>query len=205
MCGVLIVIATFFFKNVFGQVTNTISCAGLFEITDASILSYAMEHNGKLPSSDTWQDDMAPYYKKHYDKVAVEDELPKFMRPPAPGEALQCTWEGRTTGIAFNVELSGKEISKIKNPEKTVLLFETETTGKNQSMTFKEKPKSKAPKVMYNEKDWIVYYVEGNKNPFDSSDPSKAKTFKINPEDALDKKDKKPVKSPEGSSKGTEE
>lgn len=183
MCAVMIFVFIAFTKSVFGEVTQTFSCMGMFEMTDNSLRAYAMDHKGKLPNAETWQDDIAPYYQRLYAKVRSE-KLPSSMLPPSPGEPLQCVWGKRTTGVAFNVELSGKEIAKLQNPEKTPVIFEVDRTGTNLALPYSEKPKTKAPKVMYNDRDWIVYFVKGNKNPFESSSSSSS-SFELKPEDAL--------------------
>lgn len=183
LCVVLILAFIAFSRNVMGEVTQTFSCVGMFEMSDNSLRAYALEHNGKLPQAATWQDDIAPYYQRLYDKMKTE-KLPKSWLPPAPGEPLQCVWGQRKTGIAFNVQLSGKELKKIDQPTKTPVVFEVDKVGTNLAEVFVEQPKSKAPKVMYNDRDWIVYYVEGNKNPFETSKSGSA-SFELKPEDAL--------------------
>ncbi len=186
MCLVFIIIGAFFVKGVFGQVTKTVNCVAMFELADNAVMAYSKEHGGKLPKAETWQDDIRPYYDRLYKKMRSDEDLPPFMMPPASVDQLQCQWEGQTTGIAYNVDMSQVEVSKIKDPTTTVLLFETEKTGKNLALKYVAKPKSKAPKVMYNERDWIVYYIEGNKNPFESTNTGRAKSFKIRPQDAIE-------------------
>lgn len=183
MCIVMIFMFVTFFKGLFNEVSQAASCAGTFSVADNAVLAYAKEHNGHLPNAATWQDDIAPYYQRLYDKVKSE-KLPKQMMPVAPGEPLQCVWGPRKTGLAFNTDVSGLEIAKIKDPDTTVLLFEADQTGTNLALKFKEMPKSKAPKVMNNERDWIVFYVSGNRNPYKSGS-STVSTVDLTPEDGL--------------------
>jgi len=61
---------------------------------DWTLLVTSAEHGGKLPKAATWESDIAPYYKRLYDKMSKETEGAGFLAgflPPAPGADLQCT------------------------------------------------------------------------------------------------------------------
>lgn len=191
LCGVFCVIGAVFMKGFWGQLSSTGGCVATFEMTHDATMAYVAEHNGKFPNAATWQEDTKPYYERLYNKMASEikdtDMLKGFM-PPAPGEIQQCNNDGRITGVAFNTEVAGKKVSDFKDPTKTVTFFETDQAGKNLAMPYKEMPKSKAPKLMNEERDWIVYFIEGNKDPFDSTSSTK---IDIKSEDAMTPKEKK--------------
>ena len=193
LCAILAVIFAVFIKGFWTQLSSTGGCVATFEMTQESMMAYADEHNGKLPNAKTWQDDIKPYYDRLYKKMAEEVKDVEMLRgflPPAPDSPLQCDNDGQVTGVAFNSEMSGKKLSDVKSPTTTVTLFESDQTGHNLAMPYKELPKSKAPKLMNEKRDWIIYYVEGNKDPFDSSSSSNT-SIKISREDALTpKKDK---------------
>ena len=180
-----------FVKNMIGQVSTTASCMAMFNMAHDATVAYSMEHGGKLPPADSWQKDIKPYYDRLNKKMAAEFEdaemLKGFLPPSADGD-LVCTWEGKKTGISYNSEVAGKVMTSIQNPTTTVMFSETETHGFSQSGPYKAPPTSRAPKMMYNERDWIVWYIEGNKDPFESGSSS-TKSIKITPEDALPSKD----------------
>lgn len=184
LCIVFAIVAANFMKGMWGQVTSTASCFGMFEVASKATHAYAKEHGGKFPNAATWQDDIKPYYTRLYNKFKSE-EMPANMLPPAPGQMLQCVWDGRKTGIAFNIELSEKLVDKIQKPGETPMLFEVDTVGTNLAMKYDPKPKSKAPKLMYNDRDWLVYYVEGERDPFTSGNTG-SKSFKVTVDDALE-------------------
>ncbi|MCW5938567.1 MAG: hypothetical protein KF884_06540 [Fimbriimonadaceae bacterium] len=184
LCVVLILVSALFFRNVWGQVSATASCMGTFEAVHGAMLAYSMENDDRLPLAANWQQSTEKYYSRLHEKLKGEG-MPKDFLPAAPGEPLQCKWEGRSTGIAYNLEIAGAKVQEIETPEKAVLLFETDTIGVSQSKKFEERPKANAPRIFYNERDWIVYYVEGNKNPFERDSTTEV-DFNIDPKDALE-------------------
>ncbi|MBS1721848.1 MAG: hypothetical protein JSS66_02450 [Armatimonadetes bacterium] len=186
-CLVICGIGAFSFKGFFDQAVQTASCAEMFDMAHKATLAYAKTHAGKFPPAATWEDDIQPYYKNLYDTFAAEashKKLPKGAWPPAPGEALVCKWQGRTTGIAYNNELANKFQSSFKDPSTTAVVFEVDGTGRNQTEKYVAKPKASAPKIFYNERDWIVFFIDGNKNPLETSGSN---SIKISVDDGLDK------------------
>lgn len=170
-----------------GQVSSTASCMAMFNITHDAAIAYSLEHGGKLPPAESWQSDIKPYYDRLHTKMSKEFEEAAALKgflPPKSDSELSCQWEGKSTGLTYNSDVAGKIVSSISNPTTTVMFFESESRGMNQFAPYKSPPKSRAPKMMYNERDWIIWYIEGNKDPFDSASTS-TKTVKISPEDAL--------------------
>ena len=79
------------------------TCAySIKQLSDAA-LAYADAHQGKLPSSTSWQSQLKPYLKK-------------------PISDLKCP--SKESVYAFNKNLSGASLSKITNPSRVVLFFE---------------------------------------------------------------------------------
>lgn len=189
MCVVLGFIAFRFAGNVMNQVRATAQCMAMFDLTDKAIIAYASDHDGKFPAAATWQDDVQPYYDRLYAKLTSKsssDQLPEGFLPPAAGQPMECRWEGQKTGITYNVEIAGKRVDSFKSPETTAVVFETPNTGRNLADKYVEKPKAKAPKLMYNERDWFAFYIKGNKNPFETTGTTRV-SVEVTPEDALDK------------------
>jgi len=193
LCGVFCVIGAVFMKGFWGQLSSTAGCMATFEMTQNAAIAYSVEHDGKLPNVATWQDDIKPYYERLYKKMSTEvkdAEMLKGFLPPAPGMPLECKGDGRSTGVAFNSNVGGKKISDFKDPTKTVTFFETDQVLKNLSMPYQAMPKSKKPKLMNEDREWIIYYIEGNTDPFETSN-STSNTFEMSPEDAMTPKEKK--------------
>lgn len=199
-CAIGAVIFGFFMKGVWGQVSSTAGCMATFEITHDAAIAYSKEHNGQLPSADKWQQEIKPYYERLYNKMESEFKDASMLKgflPARSDDVLQCKWEGRVTGIAYNSAVAGKKVSDFKEPTKTVMFFETDESAKNLTRPFKEMPKTKAPKIMYNDRDWIVYFIDGNNDPFESSSGSTKTSFELSPDDALTPPTGKPAEKPQ--------
>ncbi|MBS1714739.1 MAG: hypothetical protein JST30_10435 [Armatimonadetes bacterium] len=187
LCVVACAVGAFFFKNVFNQGTATLRCAVMFKTAHDATLAYAKEHGGKFPKAETWQDDIKPYYERLVAKIDKEldsKQLRQMMGPPAAGEPLECESDGVKTGIAYNSEIADKPVASFKEPTKTVMFFETQTTGQNVHMKYFEQPKAKRPKFMDEQRDWIIFYIEGSKDPMETSSSSSS-SFEFSPDDAL--------------------
>lgn len=176
VCCVLPILGGGFFGfNLFKKLTPMIGCVIGMDEAQQAIRLYADEHSGKLPNAKTWQDDLRPYYSR------VEKDgkdKPPFKTFPVDGEWVCNDDKDQRTGIAFNSELSGKKLADIKDPYSTVLLFEVDQPGMNQSATYKYRPKNTGPKLFGEHRDWLYINVSGalhqksgNFN-FDSGDDS---------------------------------
>jgi hypothetical protein len=86
--------------------------------------SYARDHNGLLPDSATWVDDLSRYAGSGPDKHDV-------FHCPADRAA------GRSS-YAMNRNLSGKRLQDIVDPAHMVLLYETKQSGLNPAGTGKD-------------------------------------------------------------------
>jgi hypothetical protein len=137
-------------------------CAMSFQFAQKAMQAYAADHDGKLPNAKTWQDDIREYYKKATQKINKDQSGPIQFHPFASDGEWACVNENQpATGIAFNVELSGKKISDIKDPGTTVLLFETPTVGKNQAKKYEALDPKSSPKIFNENRGWIVMPVQG--------------------------------------------
>jgi len=197
-CLVAIIAGGMFFSNMFGQVMSAAGCMSTFSATENALKAYALEHNGKLPPAKTWMQDIEPYYRRLYEKQVKTDES-KFFKMIPPGQVLECTWDNKKTGIAFNSDLGGKRIKDVKDPSTTALIFEVDAPAMNLAQPFKQRNTDDAPSLFNTkDRDWTVFYLEGNENPFQSKTKPES-SFEFNPEDALPEGSKpaEPVK-PEG-------
>ncbi|MCW5937422.1 MAG: hypothetical protein KIT11_08965 [Fimbriimonadaceae bacterium] len=183
-CAVASVVGFFFFRGMWTEIGSTAGCMSSFELHQKALLAYAEEHKGRLPAAATWQTDTEKYYARLRQKFEKE-EMPSDWLPPAAGEVAECKWKGQTTGVAFNIALSKAVVAEIKDPTKTPLVFEVPTAKLNQSLKYEELNAHEAPKLFMNKRDWIVYYIEGNKDPFESSSSSK-RSFRVTIDDALE-------------------
>lgn len=78
-----------------------------------ALVMYAQGHDGRLPNADTWVDDITPVWE-HVELL--------FRDPSVPGGQ----WN-----YAFNRALSGVKLADLKNPEATVMVFESTANVKN--------------------------------------------------------------------------
>lgn len=188
-CALSSFAAFFFGKNLWGELGSTFSCMAAFELNQKALLAYAEEHEGKLPPAATWQTDTKAYYERLRTKL-VKEGMPAEFQPQASGQPFRCDWNGKETGIAYNTAIAGKKVDSIADPDKTALVFEVPSVKLDQAMSYTE-IKNTAPKLFMNRRDWIVYYIEGERDPFQSSE-SRTSSYSVTVDDALEK-----PKSPE--------
>lgn len=154
-------------KGAVETVLPTVSCAMNFDAARQGVLDYANAHDGKLPNAKTWQDDIEPYYR-----AAIEKEIGKekgefmgmSMKPTPFVKASKWTCKAGSleTGIEYNSELSEKKLADITSKKDTVLFFEVPKTGINLADKYTPQPKSKAPMMYGQHRDWLIAYVEGD-------------------------------------------
>jgi hypothetical protein len=77
------------------------------------LLLYAEDHSGRLPQASRWVDAVQPYIK----------DRRVFGCPSNPAS-------GRV-GYGFNASLSGKRLRDIRDPDRTVMVFEAASPGAN--------------------------------------------------------------------------
>lgn len=177
-----------FAKGAVQMGTSVISCSLNFELAQKSSLAYAKEHGDKLPNAEKWQEQIAPYYAKLKSNVLAKNpefkDIPFFnFEPNDITEPLDCSFGEPTTGVTFNSDLSGKKLADIKEPQTTPLFFESEKIVLNSADAYKERAAKTGPKIMGSARDWLVWNVQQDKNPFDSN--SSQFNFEIKVEDAL--------------------
>lgn len=150
----------------FNQMRGTLTCTTGFTLAGQAIRQYANENKGVLPNAKTWQTDILKQY------TALAEPM-KSAGPVAPW-AADAEWscvasDGTKTGIAFNSDLSGKKLAEIQDELKTIVLFEVEKVGANQSEPFKERAAGTGPVFMMGQRrSWMTVNVAGNLDVKDS-------------------------------------
>ncbi len=144
-------------------------CAISFQSARDAVLSYARDHNGKLPNAENWQDEVKKYLR-------IDDS--EFKGSPIEIKAITAEgdWgcytqtEGEMTGMAFNSELAGKKISDVANPRRVIMLYEVEKPSRNARGPYSPLPRSSSPKIFGEHRGWMTMPVEGSSDfDFDSS------------------------------------
>lgn len=160
---VLAVIALGFFGWSFAKraVGPIAGCAISFEAARQGILEYAKEHDGRLPKAETWQDDIRQYVVKHLNKERDAQNVigAKTMKPD--GDWGCYVSDTKMTGMAFNVELSGKLLTDVKDPYSTIVIFEIDAPKKNAAEKYQTRPTTGSPTLMGNPRGWIAMPLEG--------------------------------------------
>ncbi len=168
-CIGIIAVGYFGFNMVKQNLGPFVGCAMSYEAVRDGVIDYTKDHDGKLPSAETWQDDVKPYYKKVIAKN--RDEYGPFKPIDADGEWGCKTSESDMTGMAFNSNLSGKKIDDIKDPESTILIFEIEKAMHNAHAPYKLRSKSSSPLFFGKPRGWLEWPIRGdNKGDFDFSE-----------------------------------
>ena len=136
-----------------------LSCVVNFEYVRNAIVAYANDHKGKLPKAETWQDDIKSYYTKETLKEKNDNPFDSLN----PEGNWECKSSGnKVTGFAFNSDLSGKNLSDIKDPEGTIVVFEVPESGRNLHQSYTPRSKYDSPKIFGSERGWIAMPLTGS-------------------------------------------
>jgi len=90
------------------QRAQTIACVNNVKQLNLALIMYANDNSNQFPSAGNWCDAVQPY-----------GGSPGVFLCPAGDASKRCHY-------AFNARLDGAEIKAIRNPAKTVLVFETD-------------------------------------------------------------------------------
>ena len=177
-------------KSLFNVGFKMASCMMDGELAKNAVLAYAKEHDGKLPSAETWQDDIRPNYERLYNKAIGEmdpNKMPSWVdiKIAKPGEVLECEMGSNgKTGFAFNDALGGKNISDFKDPFSTILIWETTSPAYNaHGNPDSRSATDPALKMFGHKRKWMDFPLEGEADPFKSGNTKM--DIKITPEDGL--------------------
>lgn len=169
-------------KGLVGQVSPMISCSINMTMVRDALNSYAMD-KGAYPQAATWMDDVQSYLKE--DKEVQElKKQPIFKYDPLdPQGAWGCkASETIVYGFAYNAEMAGKKPADIANKRTTVVVFETkEAPKRNLAMPYKEIKEKAEPKIMGENRSFMVGFIDGDIDTDIKSEKGAAKTeIKIN-------------------------
>lgn len=159
LCCIGIVGIGAFGYKIFGQMKGSIGCGfAAAEYRDAIVL-YAKDHDGKLPNAETWQDDVAKYLSKV--TTTANGDGRKMLDIPGPNDNF-CD-RVHSTGLAFNLDLSGKPIDSIQNANGTILLFEVNGIGRNKAVKYVEPDPKLSPNMGVKDvpRGWVIQPLQG--------------------------------------------
>jgi len=142
----------------FRKISGTAGCVFTFGDMKRAMQSYEMAHNGKLPKADTWQDDMREYYRK---AMTPKEQMGPFPQTSPDGDWGCKESDGTMTGMAFNTDYSGKEVSKIKDSDNAVVIFETTRPSKNQHSKYVRVDPHDSPKIFGAPRGWFFITASG--------------------------------------------
>jgi len=143
----------------FGKGKELVQCSSAFRDARDGMKMYADEHNGKLPPAETWQDDITTYYQKAVDRTNTED---RKVIPPMPANGVWGCADGAggQSGIAFNDDVAGKELSKVETSN-DIILFEIRRATRNAHEKYLPLPFSDAPKLIGKPRGWFLIRSSG--------------------------------------------
>ena len=187
LCMITCGVGAFFLKGAVDAIMPVGGCLVTGDMAAKSALAYAIEHDGRLPSAETWQDDIQPYYERLYSKVEPQlDDIPKVLnfKVSLPGELFECEFkDGPNTGFAFNAALSGVLVEDIESPHTVILVFETLEYGYNANGDPSTRPEDHPVLMLGKERPWIDIYATGQGDPLQSDNEDFNINYSI--EDAL--------------------
>ncbi len=168
-CCIGVVGGGFLLNGVFNQGGAIVGCMMTASMANESIIEYAKANGDTLPSADTWQDDIAPYYVKKVEEAKKEMGGQGFLwdkfKPGDVAANLICGAGEPKTGFAMNADLAGKKLADIKDKEATVSIFEVPEIGRNQTMKFVPRKKDSGPRMFGEQRSWLVWKLEGMQDP----------------------------------------
>lgn len=129
----------------------------------ASSLDDYVKAKGVFPPAETWQDDLAPFYKKQTDEMRKEmakNPVGEMFTPAEITAGLECNPGGPKTYLAYNPAVAGKKPSEITDPGKTVVIFEQLNGGMNISAPYKAQDPANAPRVGGDSRGWFVMFAD---------------------------------------------
>lgn len=132
-------------------------CATSIALLASSVEKYSQANKGKLPTANKWMDQVRPYYKKAADKL---ENFPFPVIKP-DGEWACVDDAGNKTGIAFNSDLSEKNLADIKDQVAAVVIFEVSKPGKNLAMKYVPQDKAGSPKAFGQPRGWFTATLDG--------------------------------------------
>lgn len=165
-CAIAMIVGYFSCKNLVSKTVGPMAgCAINFEAVRDGIMEYAKEHDGTFPTAANWQDQVKPYVvkalKKSQDAKQAMDWM--GMKVMDVDKEWGCfVTDARTTGIAFNSDLSGKKLTDVENAWSTILVFEVESPRRNANEKYVKRPDSTSPTIMGEPRGWIAVPVTGN-------------------------------------------
>lgn len=156
-CVGLIVFGFLGFNFAQKTVFPMVGCMMTYESAGKAMEAYVKE-KGAYPKAATWQDDIAPFYKKHLE--AKKEDYGPFP-PSKPDDAWSCAFGDPSTGMAYNDDVAGKKKADVKDPSITVVLFEVEKIARNQHEKYKPREATTSPKFFGEHRGWIRIMGDG--------------------------------------------
>lgn len=190
-CVILAAGIFFVGKSLLGKGLEVAACAMNGDLATNAVLAYALEHEGQLPDSETWQDDIRPYYETLYDKMIDDmdmEDVPGWINfeIAKPGEVLTCNnADDFKTGFAFNSQLAGTNTADYDSPDDVILLWEMVNPVYNGSGDPSDRPATDPNLKMFGDaRSWWDFYLSGDSDSFQSD--QQEFNFDFSPEDAID-------------------
>lgn len=152
----------FFGKQAIDRSMELVACMANFEAVQTAIMEYANDHEGTLPKAETWQDDVRSYLVFSSEFEEMKDSPFEFKVITKDGEWCCQISDAKKTGMCFNEELSGKKLADIEDMRSTVLVFETDSVGRNQHAKYTPQPHESSPKFFGSHRGWMRVPVQGD-------------------------------------------
>jgi hypothetical protein len=145
-------VLTFFGMGVFNNAKGFLSCGWTLQQVRDGMVAYAKAHHDMLPPKENWEEAIKPYLQP----------LPqaKGIEMPAPGSGT-CDLQNKS-GYSYNADLAGKKLSSIKNPSETIVVWEVNSAGHDQSASYTEPAEGTGPNLVGNiKRGWVVQPLDG--------------------------------------------
>ena len=157
-------------RGVMGKAFGLVECSVALSQQRDAVVAYAAKHGGKLPPSASWQNDIKPYI------VPMSEQGKKGDLIHIPTVEEDVCDRGSGTSISYNAPLAGQKLDAVKNPDSTVLLFESPGKGRNKSAAWHEPDFTTSPVLLKTERrGWLRQPLRGQgfyKDKFGNNKPA---------------------------------
>lgn len=140
----------------YGKAKGMIQCTLTATLLSEATRDYTRANGGKLPDAAKWNQQLAPYYSKQ-----AEELKDSPFKATDLSNGANCDSDGTITGLAYNVDLSGKNLKQIKDQVSTIVFFEIGKTGPNLSAKYARQPKETSPMIFGKHRGWTEATLSG--------------------------------------------
>jgi hypothetical protein len=158
ICCAGVIVVGYFALGLAKQMLPMMGCMGQASEINQALRAYVKDHNGKLPAAAKWQQELEKYYQQ-----LPRDKMTDFSSHPSNHQGCFDADGNQISTFAYNSDVAGKMLAKIKDPDETPLVFEVPQTTKDLAMPFQNQDPDKSPSlIMGQRRGWLQVMASGS-------------------------------------------